>query len=214
MSLAQEEVDRLFNEKPRVRGHPEDHDNDESDSGNDSDIDSNDNHNHNHNMVAKPAPYHVPSTTFAANTGPKGVIADAQAYERARKKSFRRTLMSAAGLSRGHDAQQPPQQSQQQQSGGGLDPNLTQPASDEGEDDRFMRQWRQARMEELQQEPVRRRMSPGGKRRYGTVDSVDANGYLDAVEKSPPDTVVVVCIYDPEVSRLSLSSRMRVYLES
>jgi hypothetical protein len=29
---------------------------------------------------------------------------------------------------------------------------------------------------------------------------VDAVGYLDAIEKVPSDQVVVVCIYDPEVS--------------
>jgi hypothetical protein len=29
---------------------------------------------------------------------------------------------------------------------------------------------------------------------------VDAVGYLDAIEKAPSDQVVVVCIYDPEVS--------------
>lgn len=57
-----------------------------------------------------------------------------------------------------------------------------------------MRKWRASRMQELQGR--NRRASPRG-RRYGVVENVDAAGYLDAVEKVTPDTVVVVCIYDP-----------------
>jgi hypothetical protein len=32
-------------------------------------------------------------------------------------------------------------------------------------------------------------------RRFGSVETVDAVGYLDAIEKVTSDTVVVVCIY-------------------
>jgi hypothetical protein len=42
----------------------------------------------------------------------------------------------------------------------------------------------------------------GKTRVWGTFDDVDANGYLDAVEKVPDDAIVVVCIYDPLVCQL------------
>lgn len=62
-------------------------------------------------------------------------------------------------------------------------------------------------MQELQE--GKRRVSPN-KKTYGRVDVVDANGYLDAVERVTSDTVVVVCIYDPEVCSFpSLSSSSR-----
>lgn len=64
-----------------------------------------------------------------------------------------------------------------------------------------MEQWRQSRLRELgagsSQRP-QRRQSPS-KRKWGFFKEVDASGYLDAVEKTASDTVVVVCIYDPEV---------------
>ncbi len=44
-----------------------------------------------------------------------------------------------------------------------------------------------------------RRHSPS-QRKYGNLVAVDPAGYLDAVEKVPADTTVVVFIYDDEVS--------------
>lgn len=57
-----------------------------------------------------------------------------------------------------------------------------------------------SRMQELQAQGngSNRRVSPR-RRMYGYVEDVDAVGYLDAIEKVSGDTVVVVCIYDPEV---------------
>ena len=205
MSLAQEEADRLLNEKPPVRTHPEDQ-HDEADlSGNESTASFQENHArpgptyihsddeddeyYNDAMVSNSTTYHVPKTVYDANTGPKGVIADAQSYERARKRSFRRTLMNAAGMDRGHGHHALP-----------LDTNLTQPSPDESEDERFMREWRAARMQELQTNGSHKRGAGNGKRKYGTIETVGANLYLDAVENAPMDAVVVVCIYDPEVS--------------
>ena len=75
-------------------------------------------------------------------------------------------------------------------------------AGSEDGDEEFMQKWRQSRMQELSE--GKRRISPN-KRTYGRVDVVDANGYLDAVEKVTSDTVVVVCIYDLEVRSLLLS---------
>ena len=60
-----------------------------------------------------------------------------------------------------------------------------------------MRKWRESRMQKLQSQNMRR--SSPRRRVYGTVDAVDAAGYLDAIEKVTSDTVVVVCVYDPEV---------------
>lgn len=60
-----------------------------------------------------------------------------------------------------------------------------------------MRKWRESRMHQLQSQNVRR--SSPRRKRFGGVDTVDAAGYLDAIEKVATDTVVVVCIYDPDV---------------
>jgi hypothetical protein len=67
------------------------------------------------------------------------------------------------------------------------------------DDDGFMRSWRQHRINELQ-DPRVRRTSPS-QRTYGSLEAVDAVGYLDAIEKVSADTVVVVCIYDDRVRR-------------
>lgn len=124
---------------------------------------------------------------YDANTGPKGVIADAQAFERARKSSFRRTLLSAAGFPQ-HDPLPPPQAAGDNPSSGSED------------DDDFMRKWRVSRMQELQTLDAGQGRRGGPRRRmYGFVEDVDAGGYLDAIEKVAADVVVVVCIYDPEV---------------
>ncbi|GAM35803.1 phosducin [Talaromyces pinophilus] len=213
MSSAQDEFDRLIQaNRDSSRTHPEDRDQSDSDSPannhaaaaeednyelSDADSDYGDHVKRGEdgsNMVSRTAAYTVPTTVFEANTGPKGVIADAQSFERARKKSFRRTLLSAAGLD-----------SNSRLFGGNSSSsnNITQhsqtsssPPSDEEDD--FMRRWRESRMQELQ-ERSQRRPSPS-KRVYGRVDTVDAEGYLNAIERVASDTVVVVCIYDPESS--------------
>jgi hypothetical protein len=208
MSSAQDEFDRLIQaNRDSSRTHPEDRDQSDSDSpaNNNNDAAAEDNYElsdadsdygdhikrEDGNMVSRTAAYTVPTTVFEANTGPKGVIADAQSFERARKKSFRRTLLSAAGLDShsrffGGNSNNITQQSQTSSS----------PPSDE--EDEFMRRWRESRLQELQ-ERNQRRPSPS-KRVYGRVDTVDAEGYLNAIERVASDTVVVVCIYDPEVA--------------
>lgn len=204
MSLtAQEEVDRLFNQKEKISSHPEDRDRDSNSSENEDDEDRDDavgetdfNENDD-NMRSKNPTYHIPTTVYDANTGPKGVIADAQAYERARKRSFRKTLYNVTGL----DSFKPAEAAVPANATTAKKPSSrgsSAGSEEEGGDDdeEFMRKWRQSRMQELQE--GKRRVSPN-KRTYGKVDVVDANGYLDAVEKVTADTVVVVCIYDPEV---------------
>ena len=71
--------------------------------------------------------------------------------------------------------------------------------SEEEED--FVRTWRKNRMDELRGgQAAVRRQSPS-KRKYGRVEPVDASGYLDAVEKISSETIVVVTIYNDEVSQ-------------
>ncbi|KAF7720273.1 Uncharacterized protein PECH_003390 [Penicillium ucsense] len=142
------------------------------------------------NMVSSRSNYHVPNTVFEANTGPKGVIADAQAFERAKKKSFRRTLLSAAGFDSNGSAFGMNKASRNDSS------SAPEGSSEsDGDEEQFMNKWRASRMQELQNRNTRRQ-SPRG-HRFGSVETVDAAGYLDAVEQVTPDTVVVVCIYDP-----------------
>ncbi|KAJ5468935.1 hypothetical protein N7475_006687 [Penicillium sp. IBT 31633x] len=199
MSAAQEEFNQLVNSnRERFSSHPEDHSNDSdphfSDDESSSRIrshqtaDSSDEDEE--TMVSSRTPnYHIPNTVYEANTGPKGVIADAQAFERARKKSFRRTLLNAAGF----DSNSPSFSSKSTREDS---PLAGDNSSSEDDDDeaRFMRKWRASRMQELHGRNERR-TSPRG-RRFGKVETVDAVGYLDAIEKVTSETVVVVCIYD------------------
>jgi len=197
---AQEEFNQLINNnRDKAFSHPEDRDSGPHFSDNESSpprnlrqrqvLDSSDEETDD-KMISSRSNYHIPNTVFEANTGPKGVIADAQAFERARKKSFRRTLLNAAGFD-GNG-------STFGKSARDESPKPTNSSSgSEDDEDRFMHKWRASRMQELQNRPMRR-SSPRG-RRWGSVETVDAAGYLDAIEKVTPDTVVVVCIYDPQV---------------
>lgn len=56
-----------------------------------------------------------------------------------------------------------------------------------------------------------RRQSPS-KRSYGRVEPVDANGYLDAIEKVSKDTVVVVVVYSDRVASANFSLSPRIPL--
>lgn len=202
MSSAQDEFNQILqHNRDKFSVHPEDRNNSsdrDSDSSNDDDDDgqhisnppSNDEDNDS-TMRSRTGSYRVPNTVYDANTGPKGVIADAQAFERARKQSFRKTLGGTQGIS--DDANllnnSPP-------------PDGTSAKDSDDEESRFMRKWRESRMQKLQSQTFRR--SSPRRRVYGTVDVVDAAGYLDAIEKVTSDTVVVVCVYDPEVIYLPL----------
>ncbi|KAL4890238.1 phosducin [Aspergillus ambiguus] len=194
MSATQDEFNRLVqSNREKVSTHPEDRDNDSnlSDDDNDSDhpqfSDSEDHHPSAMGSRATPA-CHIPNTVFDANTGPKGVIADAQAFERARKSSFRKSLFGS-----GHARTS----SKSVTDNANLLHNSPPPdGSPSDDEERFLREWRESRMQELQNRSLRR---PSPRRRmYGRVDDVDAVGYLDAIEKVPSDTVVVVCVNDPE----------------
>jgi hypothetical protein len=196
---AQEEADRLFSQKEHHASHPEDRlDADNSSSHNSEDHlqqhsdqdDDEDPLNDQSNKMATTANYHIPNTRFDANTGPKGVIADAQSFNRAKQSTFRKTLNSFANALSSKPAQIPAASSSHGS------------ASDrDSDDEEFMRQWRQNRLQELTERNNAsvRRKSPS-QRIWGTVEDVDANGYLDAIERVKDDVVVVVCIYNPESS--------------
>jgi hypothetical protein len=217
-SLAQEEADRFFSQSEHHTSHPEDrigHDGtslQSSGSSNqknpadyyvrserDNDDDDDEDTLHSMTTTTTATTYRVPTTHFSANTGPKGVISDAQSFSQAKKSTFRSTLTAfsndaLSSFSYGSQQRKVSDWNKENSRGGNSD-------NDDEED--FMRQWREKRLMELAASgsAAQRRQSPS-KRVWGTFDDVDANGYLDAVEKVPDDAIVVVCIYDPLVCQL------------
>ncbi|KAI5807088.1 thioredoxin-like protein [Geopyxis carbonaria] len=122
-------------------------------------------------------------------TGVKGVIADATSFESARRRKQK---------ARAHESTY----------GGYVPPNVDSNTPlnksnsnsdvESGDDEDFVRTWRKNRLAELRTgQATTRRQSPS-KRKYGRVEAVDAVGYLDAVEKVSPETIVVVTIYNDE----------------
>lgn len=197
---AQDEFDALYsnNQGDRIRGHPEDRlDSDHSD--NDSTTLHSD-HNEDEETLASNSSANMPmattyiptNTQFDANTGPKGVIADARSFETARKRSFRQTLYAFSNTITGGDKEK----KAERQKSKSPSPDLS-----DSEDD-FMRTWRANRLEQLsnqKQGEIRTRRQSPSQRRYGSLVTVDPSGYLDAVDKVPSYTTVVVLIYDDEV---------------
>lgn len=201
MSSAQGEFDALFNNnsKEPPRSHPEDA---ASSSASDDSLTLNDDDqtqptgDHQYHPSMPSATYTLPAHTFDANTGPKGVIADARSFESAKKRSFRQTLhafsSAQSALLLGGSKQKKQYEREKSAS-----PDI----SADDDEDEFMRSWRAKRLDELanmNQDLRTRRQSPS-QRKYGTLLAVDPSGYLDAVEKVPSDTTVVVLIYDDEV---------------
>ncbi|KAL5341539.1 thioredoxin-like protein [Aspergillus crustosus] len=206
MSSAQDEFDRLFSNRDRSSVHPEDRanisDRDSSPDPEDLDPAQHSDAEDMPAMTSRTGTYTIPNTRFDANTGPKGVIADAQAFERARKSNFRKSFVSGTSVAdRSHVS------SRSVTDAATLLHNSSPPDGsaselEEGDEDKFMRHWRQSRMQQLQSQKGRR-PSPWRKY-YGSVDTVDAVGYLDAIEMVPSDQVVVVCLYDPESNASAL----------
>ncbi|KAK7963703.1 phosducin [Apiospora saccharicola] len=139
--------------------------------------------------------YKLPPAAFDSGraTGVKGVIADARAYEEARQSKWRnrvraarRSVMGIGDLVRSKDNQ-----------------SADNSEEDVDEDEEaFLQQWRESRRQELESEAAgkaraNRRTSPS-LRMFGRLDTVDALGYLDAIEKVARDAVVVVFVYDNE----------------
>lgn len=217
-SAAKDEFDQLFNTSAASSGHPEDDHHDSAHSPDAAAADSSPpQHRSLRDGVHQPdsdddleaidratadsmrTRYFLPRKQHDANTGPKGVIADAYAFESAKKASERLSFLPAlSGFTPSEPAPQYRRHDEEKRLG---------EAEDE---DEFMARWRQARLNELQSSfdggkiaASGRTSSPGG-RRYGSLVTVDAEGYLDAVEKSPRGVTVVVLIYDDSVSSLHL----------
>lgn len=208
MSAAQDEVDALFaNQVEKFDRHPEDIAQSPSDrSEQSSDVENSpqsENGEKSHPTISASATgdWHLPtSRTLDANTGPKGVIADARSFERARKLSVRQNIRTDS--SNGVSSPQPFTKTKIENPDFGREESGSPEESRPEDDDGFMRSWRQHRINELQ-DPRVRRTSPS-QRTYGSLEPVDAVGYLDAIEKVSADTVVVVCIYDDRVRRAYL----------
>jgi hypothetical protein len=141
------------------------------------------------NMRAK---YYIPSTRSAANTGPKGVIADAQAFQQARR-AHRSAAASRANLAVPSQYSEEPKVEDNRQSW------LLDEDDDDSEHDDFLQRWRQNRLKEMQRRGGSPKSAAGGAPKYGNLTAVDAEGYLDAIEKVARDVVVVVFIYDDRV---------------
>jgi len=195
-SAAQDEFDALYtkNQDHHFGGHPDDRDRSDS-----SDNDSTTLHGDEKTLSSNASPImptatYLPTTTqFDANTGPKGVIADARSFETAKKRSFRKTLSRfSSGITNGRSPSR-----KWREKGKSPSPDI----STDEEDDEFMRTWRANRLDELasMSQDVRTRRQSPSQRTYGTLVAVDPSGYLDAVEKVPTYTTVVVLIYDDEV---------------
>ncbi|KAI4262528.1 MAG: hypothetical protein L6R42_002296 [Xanthoria sp. 1 TBL-2021] len=206
-SAAQDEFDAMYDtQEKRLTSHPED----TQDSSSDNDSTTlRSSHEENRIPVPRPsttmpsATYHIPSTTtFYANTGPKGVIADAQSFDSARKRSFRQTLRAYS-----NGELSPPifGKSKKPAFNFSREKSPSPDALADDDEDDFMRTWRANRLTELANSTdVRTRRSSPSMRKYGTLLTVDPSGYLDAVEKVHAETTVIVFIYDDlsEVSRI------------
>ena len=212
---ARDEADRFFSSRDHSTSHPEDRDNptdhsEEEDEkpnrpspyGSDSDEDEDDNTQKMATMTQTRTSYHIPSTTHYANTGPKGVIADAQSFARAKKSTFRTRLADMRNNLSFRSERSTVSEKETR-------PTLKQTSSDsdvgfidEDDDSEFMNTWRQTRIQELQQTSAHgtRRISPS-RRTWGVLSEVDANGYLDAIEKVSNEDIVVVLVYDSDSSR-------------
>lgn len=136
---------------------------------------------------------YLPTTTqFDANTGPKGVIADARSFETAKKRSFRQTIYAFSS-----DIVNKQKVNFAREKSKSPSPDVSE--NDEADD--FMRTWREKRLGELANgsQGIRTRRQSPSQRRYGSLVTVDPVGYLDAIEKVATYTTVVVFIYDDEV---------------
>lgn len=160
--------------------------------------------------------YVVPREKSFGNTGPKGVIADAQAYERAKiskvAKYLRASVPPAATPSASLASQARPRPQRDMPGGrnrdsgdeddeGNADDDGNESGAssdldfelDEKEENEFMTSWREKRMSELQNGAT---ISTLGKR---SMQQVDPAGFLRAVDGRG---TVVVFIYD-EMVRIS-----------
>ncbi|KAL9086494.1 MAG: hypothetical protein Q9165_007110 [Trypethelium subeluteriae] len=168
------------------------------------------------------ATYTLPPLFSEANTGPKGVIADAQSYETAKKSHYKRfSFFRNPSDSKSRSPPAPTTRRNRSADANRLGNNneKTRASSSGGDDDDssdgmpdeegFLTRWRQSRLKQLQDRsrapaPRQDRSKSRSKRVWGSLTDVDGAGYLDAIDRVMSDTVVVVLIADEEseVSRL------------
>jgi hypothetical protein len=242
-TAASDEYNDLFRDRSRLTSHPSDEHDDNDDARSFLNLSSDGDSDH-----TPPASHHeddnvpiprasssfarntIPTTRYAANTGPKGVISDAQNFRDSRR-SRRTSTQSTATLQQSYKQQRrrtPPTFTTSSNgpsgSAGGCSEKLAEDSdedqlADDGGDDEFMREWRQSRLREMQNGGRIRGSARAGAsemvglpRRtglWGGVATVDGMGFLEAVDQSPEGTVVVVYIYDDYVSlRLFASQRI------
>ncbi|KAK4997019.1 hypothetical protein LTR28_014106, partial [Elasticomyces elasticus] len=202
MSTAQDEFDELFREKANPSHHPEDASRSQSsDDEADPASPGTDAFNSSEEDAPRPAArrsnYFVPSLRSEANTGPKGVIADAQAFQEARRSkliSFS-TLRHATHIeTRGSEAfSHMTLDGVPEQAGGGEDEDDEKIGGNRDDDDDsevddgfdFLKQWRRDRLRQMRVVTVREKSQSRsrGRRLYGSLVAVDGEGYLDAIEQ-------------------------------
>lgn len=197
MSAAQNEFNELMRDKSHRRRHPEDEDDDDAHSFlNISDDDFDDSPPSPAPEALTPRPsMSIPTRRYGANTGPKGVISDAQNFRDSRRSQ--RSSMTST-----RPTKQSSRSSSRQVPESTIDEDDDDLDDDGPGDQGFMARWRQSRIREMQSGPRDSKMHLNGRSRntYGGMTAVDGEGYLDAVDNSGPDTVVVVYIYDEYVS--------------
>ena len=205
---AQEEfqglIDKNTDNGPRV--HPEDRD-DAKREANYSDDDEEDRYRQSKIDAAMRVPsttgeVSLPPATFDSgrSTGVKGVIADARAYEEARQGKWRTRVRAArrSVFGVGDTAKNSSSQS------GDSEDDVDQ------DEEVFLQQWREARRQQIESEVkngIRNRRTSPSLRLWGRFDTVDAIGYLDAIEKVGRETTVVVFVFDHQVRSGTGSSR-------
>ena len=202
MSAAQNEFNELMRDKETRTRHPEDDDSDDAQSFlhlSDDDATPPASRAASDDEAPRPsmssARSTIPRTRYGANTGPKGVISDAQDYRDSQRQHRASLRTQASQAQRGANLQDKPIAEKLEESDG-EDDDL-----DDDLDDDFMQRWRRGRLQELQNGRRDSQMHNRGRDRrvWGKLVAVDGEGYLEAIEKSPLDTVVVVYIYDSYV---------------
>ena len=143
-------------------------------------------------------------------TGVKGVIADARAFEEAKRsggwmKGKRDSILAWGNVKLDKE--------NKRMSPGGFLGKKEEGDGSGSDSDEFFERWRQQRREELEKEStsIRNRRTSPSMRRFGRFDEVDAMGYLDAIEKVTQETVVIVFVYDPEVCSCYTDIYLSVY---
>jgi len=138
----------------------------------------------------------LPPASFdnGRSTGVKGVIADARSYETARRSKWKDRAHRVRNSVFGLDGFKNDRSSGPDSDGSG---------TEDPDEAAFLEQWRESRKRELEEEArnggLRSRRTSPSVRMYGRFDTVDALGYLDAIEKVTGETTVVVFVYDHEV---------------